>query len=129
MGWLWLIICVMCSLNANQVVFYILHYSKLCLHFSAYLQIIQMWELHGSALLSLLFSLLPSCSSKHVSISLTIWSCFHDLQGRLKVKSLRGVSSQSASGKDLSWLSFSIRTNQTHSLSLEFASFLLLIKS
>lgn len=51
----------------------------------------------------------PSCPSKHLSISLTFWSWLHYLQGRLKVKSLRGVKSQSVSGKDLSRPSFFIR--------------------
>ena len=52
-----------------------------------------------------------------LSVSLTRWSWLHYLQGRLKIKHLRGVRSQNVSGKDLCRPSFFIRTH-SHSLAL-----------
>lgn len=54
--------------------------------------------------------LVPVCCSKCVPISFTVWSCFQDLQSRLKVKSLREVRGCRVSGKDLSWPLLFLRT-------------------
>lgn len=73
---LWYALCVV---HFEYQLSCILHYREQGFHFPAYLQIIQMWELHASALCSLLtfrwtFSLLLLKASLHLSDSMKLAS-------------------------------------------------------
>lgn len=80
-------ICIMWALNINWDPFSMFWCSRLqSFHFAAYLLMIQRWKLHAFPPFLPLSLLIPSCTSKELSIFSSAQSCSPDLPGRLKVE-------------------------------------------